>query len=109
MIISFVNQKGGVGKSTLSMHFACWLAEQGWLVARSDGGRTLDGHLGTADALAHVDWSHTRAFNMGLGRIWLNRSSRFDHGTVSDAEAPALRPQRHQLAAAHHRARSGRR
>lgn len=29
MIISFVNQKGGVGKSTLSMHFACWLAEQG--------------------------------------------------------------------------------
>ena len=29
MIISFVNQKGGVGKSTLSMHFASWLAEQG--------------------------------------------------------------------------------
>lgn len=29
MIISFVNQKGGVGKSTLSMHFASWLIEQG--------------------------------------------------------------------------------
>lgn len=29
MIISFVNQKGGVGKSTLSTHFASWLAEQG--------------------------------------------------------------------------------
>ncbi|MCA8952048.1 MAG: ParA family protein [Planctomycetes bacterium] len=29
MIISFVNQKGGVGKSTLSFHFACWLAARG--------------------------------------------------------------------------------
>lgn len=36
MIISFVNQKGGVGKSTLSFHFACWLAERGHSVGFFD-------------------------------------------------------------------------
>ncbi len=36
MIISFVNQKGGVGKSTLSFHFACWLQERGHSVGFFD-------------------------------------------------------------------------
>ena len=36
MIISFVNQKGGVGKSTLSFHLACWLRERGQSVAFFD-------------------------------------------------------------------------
>lgn len=36
MIISFVNQKGGVGKSTLSFHFACWLKERGYSVGLFD-------------------------------------------------------------------------
>jgi chromosome partitioning protein len=36
MIISFVNQKGGVGKSTLSFHFACWLAARGRAVGFFD-------------------------------------------------------------------------
>lgn len=29
MIVAFLNQKGGVGKSTLAAHFATWEAEQG--------------------------------------------------------------------------------
>lgn len=37
MIISFVNQKGGVGKSTLSFHLACWLQSQGLSVSFYDG------------------------------------------------------------------------
>lgn len=36
MIISFVNQKGGVGKSTLSFHFANWLKDRGFSVALYD-------------------------------------------------------------------------
>lgn len=36
MIVSFVNQKGGVGKSTLSFHFACWLHERGYSVGFFD-------------------------------------------------------------------------
>ncbi len=36
VIISFVNQKGGVGKSTLSVHCAVWLFEKGFSVALYD-------------------------------------------------------------------------
>ena len=60
------------------------------LVGRADGHRSLDKHLDAAGAFAHIDWSKTKAFNMGLGRIWLNRESRFEHGIVSDAEAEGL-------------------
>ena len=67
-----------------------WLAEQGWLVGRADGERSLDKHLDGAGAFAHIDWAKTKAFNMGLGRIWINRKSRFEHGIVSDAEADPL-------------------
>lgn len=68
-----------------------WLAGQGLLVARTDGRRTLQNHLGSDKAFEHIDWSKTKAFNMGLGRIWLNTKSRFpDHGILTDAEADAL-------------------
>jgi len=36
MIFAFTNSKGGVGKSTLSVHFAVWLKEQGASVALVD-------------------------------------------------------------------------
>lgn len=36
MILSIVNTKGGVGKSTISVHAAAWLAEQGLRVALVD-------------------------------------------------------------------------
>lgn len=35
-VVSFVNQKGGCGKSSLSCHFAWWLANQGHTVAVVD-------------------------------------------------------------------------
>ena len=69
-----------------------WLAEQGWLVARSDGERTLARHLNGSAAFAHVDWSQTKAFNLGLGRIWLNTKERFgDRGIVTAEGAPELK------------------
>ena len=36
MIFAFTNSKGGVGKSTLSVHFTVWLMEQGASVALID-------------------------------------------------------------------------
>jgi chromosome partitioning protein len=39
MIISFVNAKGGVGKTTLAVHFAVWLHDQGKKVAFIDADR----------------------------------------------------------------------
>jgi chromosome partitioning protein len=36
MIVAFTNSKGGVGKSTLSVHLAVWLSEQGSKVALVD-------------------------------------------------------------------------
>ncbi len=39
MIISFVNAKGGVGKTTLAVHFAVWLHERGKKVAFIDADR----------------------------------------------------------------------
>jgi len=41
-VISFINQKGGCGKSTLACHFAWWLANKGLSVAivDSDGQRS---------------------------------------------------------------------
>ena len=63
MIISFVNQKGGVGKSTLSVHFASWLTEQGR-------------HVGFFDADAQRSssrWVAECAPEMPLGAIDLAR------------------------------------
>lgn len=39
MIISFVNAKGGVGKTTLAVHFAVWLHDRGKKVAFIDADR----------------------------------------------------------------------
>ena len=36
MLIAFVNQKGGVGKTTLAVHFTVWLHEAGKRVALID-------------------------------------------------------------------------
>lgn len=64
-----------------------WLADQGLLVAAS-GARSLGADLG--QPVRSVDWSQTRAYHLGLGRIWLNMKGREPHGIVPAAEAGAL-------------------
>lgn len=66
-----------------------FLAEEGWLSANPDGARSLDQHLGKA-AFSHLDWSKTKAYAMGLGRIWLNLEGREPQGCVKPDEADAL-------------------
>jgi chromosome partitioning protein len=65
MIISFLNQKGGVGKTTLAIHIAAALAKQ--------GNRLL---LVDADPQASaLDWSEARQENSQLTIIGLPKKT----------------------------------
>ena len=76
MIISFVNQKGGVGKSTLSFHFACWLAERGHSVGFFD-----------ADAQRSSSrWMAEYAPNMPLGAVDLTQPNAVPRQVLDLAE-----------------------
>lgn len=68
-----------------------WLAEQDLFVAEAGSGeRTLDRDL-EGDALRHVDWSKTKAYALGLGRIWLAIEGREPEGIVAPEDARALK------------------
>ena len=83
-----------------------WLAEEGLLVATEDGRRTLESGVGKP-VFSHIDWSKTRAYSLGLGRIWLNLKGREPQGIVDASEAPALLEEvRSKLLALEHEGRS---
>ncbi|MAG54781.1 MAG: hypothetical protein CMJ83_00665 [Planctomycetes bacterium] len=71
-----------------------WLAEEEWFALKdgseASGPRSLEEHLGTKAAFGDVDWSKTRVFNLGLGRLWLNLRGREPHGIVAPEERDAL-------------------
>ncbi len=81
-----------------------WLAEEGLLVVKP-GARSLGADIGRE--ITDVDWSRTKAYHLGLGRIWLNLKGREPHGIVEPAEAPALLQRlREGLLALRHEGRS---
>lgn len=63
-----------------------WLAAEGFL-ALKEGVQP-----GAAEAVVtgYADWSGTKAYSMGIGKIFLNRKGRERNGIVSDAEADAV-------------------
>jgi predicted AlkP superfamily phosphohydrolase/phosphomutase len=68
-----------------------FLIESGYLTLRDrTGARSLVGHLGGGAALQQVDWSKTRAYSVGLGKIYLNLKGREPQGIVTAEEAPRL-------------------
>lgn len=79
MVISdhgFTNFRRGVNLNT-------WLKDNGYLVLK-------DGHDVSGDWFAHVDWSRTRAFTLGLTGVFVNRKGREKHGIVEKSELDAL-------------------
>ena len=54
------------------------------------GRRTLHENLRSGDVFGEIDWSKTRAYAVGLGKIYLNRKGREPEGIVTDDEAPGL-------------------
>ncbi|MCX6623267.1 MAG: alkaline phosphatase family protein [Acidobacteria bacterium] len=61
-----------------------WLLEQGYLVL--DDPR----NTGPDELFAHVDWSRTRAYALGLNCLYLNLAGREKHGIVQPADAATL-------------------
>jgi predicted AlkP superfamily phosphohydrolase/phosphomutase len=79
MVISdhgFTNFRRGVNLNT-------WLRENGYLTLK-------EGHETSADWFAHVDWSKTKAFTLGLTGLFVNRKGREAHGIVEMKELDAL-------------------
>jgi predicted AlkP superfamily phosphohydrolase/phosphomutase len=61
-----------------------WLLDHGYLHMKPAGDPS-------AEWLAGVDWSRTRAYAMGLTGIFLNVAGRERHGIVAPADAPGLK------------------
>lgn len=79
MVISdhgFTNFRRGVNLNT-------WLKENGYLFLKP-------GHETSADWFAHVDWSRTKAFTLGLTGVFVNRKGREAEGIVEKRELDAL-------------------
>lgn len=74
------------------------LAREGLLVMRDRTGRkSLEENLRTGIAFAEVDWSKTKAYAMGLSKIYVNRKGREPQGIVGDEEAEAVMQQIEKL------------
>jgi predicted AlkP superfamily phosphohydrolase/phosphomutase len=71
-----------------------WLKERGYLVLHDEAGgrreRNLDEFFRRSAETAHVDWSRTRAYAIGLGQIYLNLEGREGEGIVSPEQREEL-------------------
>ena len=61
-----------------------WLYREGYLALDSPA------NLGEGEMFAHVDWSRTRAYALGLNAVYLNIAGREQHGIVPAAERGRL-------------------
>ncbi len=77
----------GFGTFRRGVNLNTWLHEQGLLSLT--GGMKPSEEAG--DLLAHVDWSKTKAYALGLGGIYLNLAGRESRGIVPAAEADDLK------------------
>lgn len=73
----------GFGSWRRSFDLNAWLRENGYL-AVTDPPVTPDA------GLLNVDWSGTRAYNVGLNALYINLAGRESQGTVAPAEREAL-------------------
>lgn len=76
----------GFGSFRRGVHLNHWLHAQG-LLTLADG---VSPGPQAGELLAHVDWSRTKAYALGLSGIYLNVAGREGQGIVAPDEAPAL-------------------
>lgn len=80
----FVISDHGFGSFRRCVDLNRWLCDEGYLVLKN--GKKSS----SADYLAEVDWSKSKAFALGLTGIYLNRTGREAQGIVTDSEVPQL-------------------
>ena len=75
-----------------SVNLNTWLVQEGFMAIQGQqpGEKKLQDLFGGGTFWENVDWSHTKAYAMGLGQIYLNRQGREGHGIVSDGEAKQI-------------------
>jgi len=68
-----------------SVNLDTWLVEEGFMTlqGQSPGEKKLHDLFGGGTFWENVDWSHTKAYAMGLGQIYLNLRGREGHGIVT--------------------------
>ncbi len=76
------------------MNLNTWLLKHGYLVLHDgDAGakrRNLQEFFKNRSGTAHIDWSRTRAYALGLGQIYVNLKGRERDGTVEPGQRAAL-------------------
>jgi predicted AlkP superfamily phosphohydrolase/phosphomutase len=73
----------GFAPFRFSVNLNRFLAEEGFLVGKGDQTeRTLETSLGGASLFPGIDWSKTRAYSMGLGKIYVNTREASGPGVV---------------------------
>jgi predicted AlkP superfamily phosphohydrolase/phosphomutase len=65
-----------------SFNLNTWLANHGYAALKPDGN--------SDEPFGNVDWSHTKAYGLGLNGLYLNLKGREQHGIVESSEADAL-------------------
>jgi len=73
-----------------------FLIEKGFLVTKPDSSgkpMTVKAIIdsGMDELFAYIDWSKTRAYSMGLGKIFINKEGREPNGIVTEEEYESLR------------------
>ena len=68
-----------------------WLLENGYLAIREGGGTgtvvQVQNLYDPSQLFGYVDWSRTKAYSLGLGKIYLNVKGREPKGTVERGDA----------------------
>jgi predicted AlkP superfamily phosphohydrolase/phosphomutase len=67
-----------------SVNLNTWLVEHGFMAlqGQAPGDKKLEDLFGGGTFWENVDWSHTKAYAMGLGQIYVNLKGREAHGIV---------------------------
>jgi predicted AlkP superfamily phosphohydrolase/phosphomutase len=75
----------GFARFDRAVHLNSWLMREGFL--------TLDdpANVGDEELFAHVDWSRTQAYAIGLNGLYLNRIGRENGGIVAESEVQQVK------------------